>query len=133
MYIGVENDAVERVISCINLRFNEGSCKRKNAQWLTAYMFVGLRLKHIKTRARLIGTSIAKVAASKFIKVLARIDAPFHGRQDPPRGLHASVRIADAIRSISLSDTSFILKLIFLQRTWSFLTKRFADFDRSNI
>lgn len=83
MYIELENDAVkmEGIIFCsFQRRFPEEVVNVK----LTAYMFVGLGLKHIKTRARLIGTSIAKVAASKFIKILARIDASFHGRQDSP-------------------------------------------------
>lgn len=132
MYIGLENDAVEmeRIIFCsFQRRFLEEVVNIKRGK-LTAYMFIGLRLKHVKTRARLIGTSIAKVAASKFIKILARIDASFHGRQDSPWSLHASISIADTIRSISLSDTSFILKLILLQQMWPFLTKRLVDFDR---
>lgn len=74
------------------------------------YTLVGLRLKNIEARARLIELLIAETTAGELVKVLARIDATFHGRQDSPRGLHANVRVANTLGSISLSDASFILK-----------------------
>lgn len=46
---------------------------------LTVYTIVDLRLEYIEARARLIGLLIAETAAGKLVKILARIDATFHG------------------------------------------------------
>jgi len=43
-------------------------------------MLVNLRLEYVETRARLIGLLIAETTAGELVKILARIDATFHGR-----------------------------------------------------